>query len=290
MFCSKCGATMPDIAAACPQCGAAVASAPPAPAPAAAAAPAPGRVAPAQWQPAPPARPYPGHQETEGKAVGSLILGILAMFPFGFLTGIPAIILGHLSRKSIRESLGRLRGEGMALAGLIMGYISIAFIPVVLIMAAIAIPGLLRSRILANESAAARTVGTFSTAQALYANKYPSVGYARDLATLGMGSAMHCSEAEGTSEHACLIDRPLGSPNCTSGSWCVKSGYQFEVTATCGSDGVCSDYVATATPVQPGTSGRRSFCSTSDTIIRAQPEGSAALPGTTAECQSWPPL
>ena len=290
MFCSKCGATMPDIAVACPQCGAPVASAPPPPVPATAAAPAPAPVAPAQWQPAPPARPYLGQQETDGKAVGSLVLGILAMFPFGFLTGIPAIILGHLSRKSIRESLGRLRGEGMALAGLIMGYVSIAAVPVILIIAAIAIPSLLRARMLANESAAASTVRTFTTSQMLYANKYPSVGYARDLATLGMGSAMHCSEAEATSEHACLIDRPLGSPNCTSGTWCVKSGYQYEVTATCGSDGVCSDYVAIATPAQPGTTGRRSFCSTSDAIVRAQPEGSAALPGTTGECQSWPPL
>lgn len=290
MFCSRCGATMPDTALACPRCGAAVSNAPPPPASAPAAAPAPGRVAPAQWQAAPPARPYLGQQETDGKAVGSLVLGILAMFPFGLLTGIPAIILGHLSRKSIRESLGRLRGEGMALAGLIMGYISIASIPVILIIAAIAIPSLLRARMLANESAAAATVRTISTAQAVYANKYPSVGYARDLATLGTGSTVQCSETEGTLEHACLVDRPLGSPNCTSGSWCTKSGYEFQVTATCGSDGVCSDYLAIATPSRPGATGTKTFCSTSDAIVRAQQEGSAALPGTTAECQSWSPL
>jgi type IV pilus assembly protein PilA len=290
MFCSRCGATMPDTALACPQCGAGVSSAAPPAAPAPAAAPAPGRVALAQWQAAPPARPYVGQQVTDGKAVGSLILGILAMLGFWFLAGIPAVILGHLSRKSIRENLGRLRGEGMALAGLIMGYISIASLPIILIIAAIAIPSLLRARMLANEGAAASTVRTFDSAQALYADKYPSIGYARDLATLGTGSALHCSEAEGSSEHACLIDRPLGNPNCTSGSWCMKSGYRFQITATCGSDGVCSDYVALATPAQPGTTGRRSFCSTSDAIVRAQTEGRTALPGTTAECQSWSPL
>src|SRR5215471_15912210 len=185
MFCSRCGANMPDTALSCPRCGAAVSSAPPPPAAAPAAAPAPGRVAPAQWQAAPPAGPYTGAQETDGKAVGSLILGILAMFPFGLLTGIPAIIFGHLSRASIKESMGRLKGDGMALAGLIMGYISVAAIPLVLIIAAIAIPSLLRSKMIANESAAASSMRTINTAQATYSVKYEAKGYAPDLATLG---------------------------------------------------------------------------------------------------------
>ena len=58
---------------------------------------------------------------TDGKAIGSLILGVLAITFFWIFAGIPAIVLGHLSRSSIRKSMGRLKGEGMALAGLIMG-------------------------------------------------------------------------------------------------------------------------------------------------------------------------
>lgn len=286
MFCSKCGATMPDTALACAQCGAPVSSAPPPPAFASAAAPAPARVAPAPWQAAPPARPYLGQQETDGKAVGSLILGILAMFPFGLLTGIPAIILGHLSRKSIRESLGRLRGDGMALAGLIMGYISIAAIPAILIIAAIAIPSLIRAKMLANESAAASTVHTINIAESTYSTRFPNAGYAHDLDTLGPGPSGACAGRTATLEHACLLAAKVGC----SGPSCTDHGYRFELTATCGSDGICSDYLVVATPVQPGTTGRRSFCSTSDTVVRAQPEESAALPGTTAECQSWSPL
>ena len=285
MFCSRCGANMPDTALSCPRCGSAVSSAPPPPPVAPAAAPAPGRVAPAQWQAAPPAGPYVGPQETDGKAVGSLILGILAMFPFGLLTGIPAIILGHLSRKSIGESLGRLRGDGMALAGLIMGYISIAAIPVVLIIAAIAIPSLLRSRMLANDAAAASTVRTISIAEATYSTLFPNVGYAHNLGTLGPGPSGTCA-GQATLEHACLLTAKLG---CSSPS-CTNYGYSFELTATCGSDGVCSDYLVVATPLQPGTTGTKIFCSTSDGIIRARPQGGALLPGTTAECQSWPPL
>jgi len=287
MFCSRCGANMPDTALSCPRCGSAVSSAPPPP-PAAggpAAAPAPAPVAPPQWQAAPPARPYVGQQETDGKAVGSLILGILAMFPFGLLTGIPAIILGHLSRKSIRESLGRLRGDGMALAGLIMGYISIAAIPVVLIIAAIAIPSLLRARMLANDSAAGSTVHTINTAEATYSTMFPTVGYAHNLETLGPGPSGTCA-GQATLEHACLLTAKVGC----SGPSCIAYGYRFELTGTCGSDGVCSDYLVVATPAQPGTTGTKSFCSTSDAKVRAQPEGRQALPGTTAECQSWPPL
>src|SRR5437016_838499 len=98
-----------------------------------------------------PARVEPS---TDGKAIGSLICGILSVTILSLLAGIPAIILGHLSRSGIKKSMGRLKGEGMALAGLIMGYVSLAIIPFILIIAAIAIPSLLRARQAANESAA----------------------------------------------------------------------------------------------------------------------------------------
>jgi hypothetical protein len=71
--------------------------------------------------------------------------------------GIPAIILGHISRSEIRKSEGRLKGEGLALAGLIMGYISLAIIPLILIIAT-AIPGLIRGQQAAHETAAVSTL------------------------------------------------------------------------------------------------------------------------------------
>jgi hypothetical protein len=246
--------------------------------------------APAPWQAAPAARPYIGYQQTDGKAVSSLILGTLAIFPLWFFAGIPAVILGHLSRKSIRESMGRLKGDGMAVAGLVMGYMSVAALPLLLIIAAIAIPSLLRSKMLANESAAASTVRTLYTSQLQYSSKYPSAGYARDLATLGPGSAGSCSESDGTLEHACLIDSTLGNSRCTAGSWCVKDGYKFRIAATCGSDGICSDYVIVATPVVPGTTGTKSFCATADAIVRERSRGATFIPPTVAECQSWQPI
>jgi len=80
----------------------------------------------------------PPNARTDGKAVASLILGILSVTVLSILAGIPAIILGHMSRASIRKSMGELKGSGMALAGLITGYISVAMTIVLLyIIAAI---------------------------------------------------------------------------------------------------------------------------------------------------------
>jgi Tfp pilus assembly protein PilE len=107
-------------------------------------------------------------RQTDGKAIGSLVCGIASVTIFSVLAGIPAIILGHISRSDIRKSGGRLKGEGLALAGLIMGYISLAIIPLILIVAAIAIPSLIRSRQAAHEAAAVATLWRINTAEETY--------------------------------------------------------------------------------------------------------------------------
>lgn len=279
MFCSNCGANIPDQSQMCPRCGtrqvAAQPGATPAPPSGTMAAPAPA-----------PFRAAVGPQQTDGKAIGSLILGILSIFPLGILAGIPAVILGHVSRKSIRESMGRLKGEGMALAGLIMGYLSMAAIPIVLIIAAIAIPSLLRARMAANESAAAATVRTIVYAEIAYSSANPAVGYASSLAAMGPGQATGGC-ATSTPEHACLLDGAVG---CTTGVWCAKNGYQFNVTATCAAGGACTDFVATATPLRPGTTGVKSFCATADGVIRVSRRQSRGSAPTLAQCGSWPEL
>jgi type IV pilus assembly protein PilA len=291
MFCFKCGTSMPDTAPICPQCGARASTAPPPAASSPAAAPAPASVSPRLNVP-PQRQAYPGQQETDGKAVGSLILGILALLPFLWVVaGIPAIILGHLSRAGINKSMGRLKGAGMALAGLIMGYISLAAIPI-LIVAAIAIPNLLKARIDANERAALSTVRTLNTTQITYSTTHPPAGYAPDLATLGPGPSGTCQGTEGPQKYACLLDGTLG---CASASWCAKGGYKYSVTgytqtAVCNADGICDDYVVVATPLNYGATGSKSFCSTSDAVIRFRTGASLSAPPTVAECQSWRPL
>jgi len=74
---------------------------------------------------APPA-PYPYRPvvaQTSGLATGALVCGILEIFTAG-MTGIPAIILGHMARGEIRRT-GK-RGDGMAIAGLALGYLAMA--------------------------------------------------------------------------------------------------------------------------------------------------------------------
>ncbi len=64
-------------------------------------------------------------------AVLSMVFGILSLAGFGILAGIPAIILGTTARKNIRGSGGRLSGEGMATAGIVLGWISCGIVVLV---------------------------------------------------------------------------------------------------------------------------------------------------------------
>lgn len=300
MFCFKCGFNMPDTSTVCPQCGAAVQNTPQPPAQAASpsAAPSgqPGQPV-SPWLNVPTMQPaqtsaqqpvYAAQPQTDGKATASLVLGILSVTCLGLLTGIPAIILGHISRKNIRESMGRLKGEGMALAGLIMGYVSLAVIP--LIIAAIAIPSLLRSRIAANNSAAVSTVRTINTGQVTYMTTYPNAGYARDLASMGPGDGDCSSRDYSSPQHACLLDRVIGGPTCTGSNWCTKYGYKFAMVGTCAPDMPCSGYVVTATPVTTGTTGTKTFCSISDLVIRYTSGLTTSQPLTEDECRALPPV
>ncbi len=222
---------------------------------------------------------YPSHADV--KAIFSLILGILAIVPFTIIAGIPAIILGHLAVRDINNSQGTRTGKGMAIAGLVMGYLSIF-----LLIAAIALPNLLRARMVGGQGSQIGNLRTIVTAEVTYTTMYPDRGYARDLAALGSG-AEGCTQA--SAEHACLIDQMLGGPTCTAGMWCEKSGYHFSVVAKCPED-ACTDFVATATPADRDY-GHRNYCSTSDGVIRQMEGEPMSTPlSDPDQCRAWIPL
>lgn len=78
---------------------------------------------------APPGQAYAAAVPTDGLAIASLVCGILAIiscYVWG-LFGLAAVICGHMSLKKIRNSATPLGGRGMSIAGLITGYIGIAF-------------------------------------------------------------------------------------------------------------------------------------------------------------------
>ncbi len=173
---------------------------------------------------------------------------------------IVAIVFGHISLSQIKKSAGRIGGKGLAIAGLVLGYFGIAMIPLILIIAAIAIPNLLRARIAANEASAVNGVRRISAAQVSYQSQFPAVGFAPDLQSLG--GASPCSANPAT---ACLIDNELALATALPG----KRGYVFALKRS--DDG--TQYFVTAMAVTRNQTGLRSFCSTEDGVTRADPNG-----------------
>jgi type IV pilus assembly protein PilA len=126
-------------------------------------------------------------------------------------------------------------------------------VAIILIIAAIAIPNLLRARIAANESSAVSSVRTVNTAQITYNSSYSTVGFASTLSSLGGSSC-----APPSSTGACLIDTQLASGS--------KSGYSFAMSGASGTPN--STYQFIASPLQPNQSGVRYFCSFADAVVR----------------------
>jgi hypothetical protein len=154
-----------------------------------------------------------------------------------------------------------------------------------LVVGAIAIPNLLRSKIAANEASAVGSVRTVNTAQVTYAAMFPQRGYAPNLATFG---ADPHGPAAGSADHAGLLDETLANDTCTADAWCTKSGYRFRVTSLC-KQHACNEYVVLATPAD-GNTGTRNFCSTSDGVIHFKPGPPLPAPVSVSECRAWPPL
>jgi type IV pilus assembly protein PilA len=153
----------------------------------------------------------------------------------------------------------------------------------IMIVAAIAIPNLLRSRMAANEASAVGSLRTVNTAQVTYATTYPQLGFSRDLASLGSASGAGVPSPA----HAGLIDTSLAGPSCTASSWCEKSGYRFRLAAC--KQTPCRSYVSVAKPASSST-GQRSFCSTEDGVIRTKTVPEPDLPATPSQCRAWQPL
>jgi hypothetical protein len=80
-----------------------------------------------------------GSREKSGKATASLVLAVASFFVLGPLLSIPAIILGILGRKEVARSRGRMEGKGTATAGIVIGSINVAIIPLALIFLVFAV-------------------------------------------------------------------------------------------------------------------------------------------------------
>ena len=130
-------------------------------------------------------------------------------------------------------------------------------VAIILIIAAIAIPNLLRARITANEAGAAHTVRTLTTAEIEYQAAYPTIGYATSLATLGNGGGGPTVACVPASNTACLIDGQLSTG--------LKGGYTYTMTGT--GPAMITSYNEGGKPGSAST-GNRSFCAIEDAVVR----------------------
>ena len=132
-------------------------------------------------------------------------------------------------------------------------------VAIILIIAAIAIPNLLRARIAANEASAVSSLRTINTSEVTYSTTYPDIGYAVDLKTLGPADAT-CSGGP-SSANACMVDWNLGQAKANA-----KSGYLLDAA----NDGKAPSlaYTAGAAAQTWNQTGMRSFCSVQDAVLR----------------------
>jgi len=136
-------------------------------------------------------------------------------------------------------------------------------IAIILIIAAIAIPRLLHSRMAANEAAAVSGIRAITTAENTYNATYPTLGYACSLPTLGPPA----SGQSASSTAADLLDSVISISR-------TKTGYTFNLSNCTGTP--VSNYNSTAVPVSVGGTGQRAFCSTASGVIQYAEDGVAA--------------
>lgn len=140
-------------------------------------------------------------------------------------------------------------------------------VAVILIIAAIAIPNFIQSKMRANESAAGQSLRAITTAEVLYSTSY-GIGFSPDLPSLGgSGAVVNPTNSE-------LIDQVLSSG--------VKSGYNFSYAALATDAlGNVTSYSVNANPIAPGYTGMRYFYADQTGVIRANvsaPAGPSDLP------------
>src|ERR1700737_2548346 len=136
-------------------------------------------------------------------------------------------------------------------------------VAIILIIAAIAIPNLLRSKMASNEASAVASLRTLNTASISYSTTYGA--YPTNIGNLGPAATANSSTAD-------LIDSVLAGG--------VKSGYTITYTGVAGTGGVISGYTITAVPVTQGVTGQRGFFTDQSGVIRADSTGAASASST----------
>jgi len=161
-------------------------------------------------------------------------------------------------------------------------------VAIILIIAAIAIPNLMRSKQAANQAAAASNVRAIMAGETTFSTTFPAVGYAGSLFQLGPGAAA-CAAPHPDATNGCMIDFSLGCAAGAPGAFCAKDNYDYTISGF-PAGGPFTDYVVFSTPVN-NTAGVTDYCATSDGVIRWQRSAAAppsAIPANPNACINAP--
>jgi competence protein ComGC len=150
-------------------------------------------------EPTPPSMETSYQPKTSTLAIWSLVLGILSLICFTIFAAIPGVICGHKALSRIKRSDGALTGEGLAIAGLITGYLGMAWAVLVIpLLMAIAIPNFVKARDTAQRNACINNLRQIDAAKQQWAlennKKADDVPTAQDLNQyLKVGfESLHC--------------------------------------------------------------------------------------------------
>ena len=157
-------------------------------------------------------------------------------------------------------------------------------VAIILIIAAIAIPNLLRARISANESSAASSIRTTNTGQVSFLSTYPATGYSATMAALGPPAATGCPATGPVVASACLIDWALSQATTVANA---KSGYYFAVGNPAGGPPNLG-YTVGGVAASFNQSGVRGFCSNEDGVIHYNPSENGAPVTVNLTCVTAP--
>ena len=154
-------------------------------------------------------------------------------------------------------------------------------VAIILIIAAIAIPNLLRAKISANESSAVGSVRNIITAEASYSSSYPQYGFGATLNILGPNGGAGCPGGPNPTVGACLLDSALAG-----GAISTKSGYIFEAVGSQPAPpdpitgiAALTNFTASASPVTYNQTGVRVFCAGNDGVLRQNPNTGGGFTG-----------
>jgi prepilin-type N-terminal cleavage/methylation domain-containing protein len=134
-------------------------------------------------------------------------------------------------------------------------------VAIILIIAAIAIPNLLRSKMAANEASAVASLRTYNTAIVSFQTTY-NTDPGTDLSQLGPSTSPSSTAAD-------LVDNLLGAAGSPS-----KSGYSFTYTPGTPALGIVSTYTIIAAPLTANVTGQRQFFTDQSGVIRQTTDGS----------------